>query len=382
MAYTIQDVFEAFNSYMRFSTNFPLELTLAVAVGNQFKHEQQVSLMLVGPPSSGKTEILMGLDQFNKAIFISSVTTNTFLSGFVAGKKDRRGDKSLLFRMANSGKNIIVIKDLTTILSMHPNVRDDIFSQIREVLDGRMSREFGTGERVDWRGKIGIISAVTPIIHEYRNFIALMGERFIYYEINYEDVPGDAVYFSLVNCNTDNRKRYIDVTSCFLNELTEQDIEDPIVRESHIQAIADLAKTLALMRGVVRRDHKHEVMGEPIVESPTRVANQMRFVLKALATLYGESVTRDEDVVKLKRLTKGNIPRNRLNILLAFEKSEAYTYTEIAEALSVKHTSSLYYKLQDMVLLELLCFDGKYYTVHPTIRSVLNTTGLLLDEFV
>src|SRR5262249_23758004 len=121
-----------------------VDVTLAVPAGNKLLKTDSLWLFLKGPPGSGKTEMmnaLKGLPEW--AMLVSNLTPAALISGFGDPTKDRTG-QSLLPQL--DGKTLIV-KDFTTILSMNPTARDEIFGILRDAYDGHASKNFGTGRR-------------------------------------------------------------------------------------------------------------------------------------------------------------------------------------------------------------------------------------------
>src|SRR5829696_3429780 len=66
--------------------------------------------LLVGPPSSGKTEIIDSLRLIEGAVSVSSLTKASLLSGRTGGAG------GLLLTHFNRGRGLLLVKDLTTVL--------------------------------------------------------------------------------------------------------------------------------------------------------------------------------------------------------------------------------------------------------------------------
>ena len=91
-------------------------------------------LQFVSPPSSGKTEILQSLTDCSEVCKLSSLTGQTFVSGF-KGK-----NSSLLERLDAQGLTFLLLKDFTTVLSLHRDARSEILGALREIYDGEYSK--------------------------------------------------------------------------------------------------------------------------------------------------------------------------------------------------------------------------------------------------
>ena len=150
---------------------------LAVAVANRFKGPP-VWLMIVAPPSSGKSDVIMGISSLRGALAISSVTSKTFASGMIP-RKDAKRPPSLLEWVQEDGKWLLTLKDFGTIQSLPPLQRNPIFGQLREIYDGKYDAYFGTSVDVAWSGKLALIVGATPAVDRLQKWSAELGERFV-----------------------------------------------------------------------------------------------------------------------------------------------------------------------------------------------------------
>ncbi len=75
--------------------------------------------------------------------------------------KSKEATGGLLRKLGDRG--IVVIKDVTSILSADRNTRACVLAALREIYDGFWERNVGTdgGRTLSWRGRITIVGAVT-----------------------------------------------------------------------------------------------------------------------------------------------------------------------------------------------------------------------------
>src|ERR1700733_1595092 len=132
-----------------------------------------VWLLIVGPPSGGKTEFLRMLNECPMVYPLSELTPRTLASGLLM--PDGR-DASLLLQV---NSKILVLKDLTTLLEMRRDDRQEVLAQLREIYDGRFTKAWGTGQRLDWSGRVGFIAGVTSVIDQHHQVMGMLGQRFI-----------------------------------------------------------------------------------------------------------------------------------------------------------------------------------------------------------
>jgi hypothetical protein len=160
-----------------------IDIVFAAYVGNKLGGDP-LWICIVGPPASGKTEIISSMDGYGSVFLLSSLTPNTFISGKELTSPNAR-NPSLLPLLG--GKTLLLIKDLTTIIMKHKDSKAEIFSQLREIYDGRFVKAFGTGKTEDWKGKFGILAGVTSVIDREFALNSLLGERFLYFRMHTRD---------------------------------------------------------------------------------------------------------------------------------------------------------------------------------------------------
>jgi hypothetical protein len=87
---------------------------------------------------------------------------------------------------ARGGRGILVIKDVTSILSTDRNVRSSILAALREVHDGRWERNVGSdgGQTLTWQGRIIVVGAVTTAWDTAHGVVSALGDRFILIRID------------------------------------------------------------------------------------------------------------------------------------------------------------------------------------------------------
>ena len=101
---------------------------------------------LIASPSMGKTETIDACHSVDDTYMLSSLTPQTLASGWdredewvkenlkgVKGFKNVKEDASLLWKLTDK---TVLMKDFTSVLTMHRDKRSEIFGQLREIYDG------------------------------------------------------------------------------------------------------------------------------------------------------------------------------------------------------------------------------------------------------
>ena len=155
-----------------------LDVVLATAAGERLDGDPPW-LLVVGGSGAAKTETLMPLAGAGAVVVSTLSGEAALLSG--TSKKDRAEHANGGLLRQIGGHGTLVIKDMTSILSMNRDTRASILGALREIYDGSWSRDVGTdgGQRLSWQGRLIVIGAVTSAWDAAYEVIATMGDRFL-----------------------------------------------------------------------------------------------------------------------------------------------------------------------------------------------------------
>jgi hypothetical protein len=336
-------------------------------------------LMLIGGSGSGKSEAINILGDINYCHQISMLTPNTLLSGAKKGKDGK--DPSLLTRLGKHG--VILMKDFTTIISMREDNRRDILAQIREVYDGELTKETGTGLSLSWRGKLNFIAGSTSSYYEKQKEIDSMGPRFIMYEIDELSNSGrkDFLRFARNNMNDIKSKRseLQSMARDAVEEILEKMPDDlPMLPEKIDNNLVDLADFVAKARTPVSRDFHGNITVVHFKELPGRLYSQvyrLGQMFLAIAQMNGrDEMDKDEEELLYKFLLN-SIPKQKRDVLYTLFKYKEATTKSIAHILNIQ-TESVKLWLSDLNALALtlrVSAGGKdFWYVSPENSALLS----------
>jgi len=313
-----------------------IKLLLSVYIANNLEGNP-VWLLFVSPPSSGKTELLLLLKKVENCRIISEITPQTLISGV---KTPEGKNTSLLLKLPKSPTPILLIKDFTTILELRAEKRSTILSQFRDIYDGYYTKAFGTGECINWEGKIGILGGVTQVWETYYSASQILGERFILYRINYTEKDKELVTLQALDNQKDIqgiRSQLEEEVKCFLDSLSNRNIITEFTREQK-ENIIKLANFVAKSRSQVMRDgYKREVNYIFDEEMPTRIAGQLIQLLKGLILIEDN---REENNRILRKVALDCIPERRRKILNLFlTEKKGFTLSHLSRLTKYPETT-------------------------------------------
>lgn len=299
-------------------------------------------MFLVGPSSSGKSEMIMSLTKTFGIVPISSLTPHTFISGLKRPGKET----SMLFKISEQygRQGIMTFKDFTSIITMHHEDRKEIMGQLREIFDGSLNRSFGTGDDIKWTGKVGMVSAVTDAIYRERQMYAKMGERFTMYKFITPDRKDVLRYANdeKMEQKQEDREKLKDAVANFLDKVVGTPVTIPKVPKFMEDEIIDLAEFTTRARSSVDRDYysqskEIEYVYDP--EGPTRFADQLKTIYKALVILNGGAL-QDLDQRIIYKIALDSIDQRCRRALQAAAKYTTITTPGLAILINLPTTST------------------------------------------
>lgn len=265
-----------------------------------------------------KTEVLRSL--VHARIFhLSNLTPKALISGL--GKEMCAGNEpSLLPRL--DGK-ILVVKDLTPLISGPSETLHSILGQLRDAYDGSAAMAFGTGETKTFKSRFGMLFGVTPIIESCWPVMAALGERFVYYR----SAPAERmlkVEAAMRNANQRElmRTELEDAAQLVLDQPAPPAILVPAEIQSKIAHMADF---VAIARTPVKRAGRtEEVLAEPAAEVGTRLAGQLIQLARGIAAARGSSVCKGSVLEVIRRVATSGIPSIRMRIIRELARTQSW----------------------------------------------------------
>jgi len=254
----------------------PLYVTMGAMAANMLTGVP-VWLLLVGPPSCGKTTMLNSLLGIPGVHDVSSVkTVGALLPGSPRRDRQRDSHGGLLKRIGSRG--CLVFKDFTTMLSMTQDNIKELMSAFREIYDGRWRRDVGTdgGRTLMWEGRLGLLGGSTETVDQQHALISEMGERMAFFRYPVSDGWGE----SRDSLNEEelevSRNELRELVTVFFDAL-DMGWAEATARRKYLQhewmRLATMAAVTARSRSTVyRHPYTREVELVPQPENPSRVA--------------------------------------------------------------------------------------------------------------
>ena len=246
-------------------------------------------LLIVGPPSSGKTEALDALSELPEYNAVSTFSE----AGLLSGSSTREGSSAtggLLMQLGERG--LIVASDFGTLLNEHGSTRNRLFACLREVFDGKFVRRLGTdgGKTFAWVGHAGFLGACTEAIDSSAVDLGLLGERFSHYRVPESTADDDFNACVVADENAGHqgeiRTERSRLVSDFFATLTIPDVLSPLSEDEQTRLVT-LATLGARCRSSVVRDGygSRDIELVPGHERSPRLYGQLRQLQAGLVVI-------------------------------------------------------------------------------------------------
>lgn len=316
-------------------------------------------LYFVGPPGSGKTELLLSLSEAGYCVYRSGLTPKSFISGAFGTS----GDPSLLPKL--NGRTF-VLKDATEILSMDQKDRALLFGMLRGAYDGVVQWSYGTDKIGEYKPvHFSMLAGVTHEIYGHADEQSVMGERFLKLDVS----PTPEESRSMVRAAIAGYGRTSDMAAalqtagtlfadaCMKRQKSYRN-ETPEWLRTQCELLGVLT---AWLRGSVRWSWQYGqkvLQYLPSIETGTRPALQFLKLSHALAIVDGKSEPDRETFGLVKRVAQDSARGMNLNILRVLladpeMRDTGYTAREVADEIGLPLTT-LNDRFQDMDILKLI----------------------------
>lgn len=277
---TLQDIYDSCRMALRVYDSCFVDLFLATYLSNKLP-DDPIWMFFIGSPSSGKSLFMRCVEDRDDFYPIDRVTPNTFISGspFYPGIAPELNGKVACFN------------DLGSILGMDPLKKQDIWSQMRGLYDGKISRAFGNKPPITYNDlHVTIIANTTPSIDNERSIFAELGSREIMYRLDdWTDEELDEIADNIDSGNsTDQIKDCLaEVVGRFLDNCSPGNVA-PLDGEikNRLKAYANF---ITYMRATCRYDrYTGDCINSPTRESWSRLYKSFQKLSKCLLSMDSE----------------------------------------------------------------------------------------------
>lgn len=335
-----EEVYDGYQKWLTFKDPTVIDLIFGSIFANRLPGHP-LWMLLVGPSSSGKSELIMSLEQAPKIYPVSTLTTKTLVSGTLG---PGGSDPSLAARIDGY---ILAIKDLTEILTMYSKDSEAIFSQLRNLWDGTAVKPFGTGTEKHYECKFGMLCGVTEAVDYAMADQAALGERYIRVPLYVDrsiDGERDIMWKAIDNANRRNKDKMQAELKEVANACLNWDFgyEPKVPNRVTIKMMA-LSQLISRLRTTVKRNpYNNDITEFASPEMPIRMLESLNKLLKGITIFRRKRVVGPEEYDLLKKVALICASRKR-NVILKYMyrmrgEKEGFTEGDFAKVTKLSAT--------------------------------------------
>jgi len=306
---------------------------LHVALAARAAHEldgEPVWVLTLSGSGNAKTEGLMPLGRteahtdddssFTKVRVVSEINgTPALLSGSPRKETAKDATGGLLEDLGMSG--VIILKDFTTILSMHREKRAETLAALREVYDGTWVRQVGTdgGKALRWDGKVTLIGATTSAYDSHHSVISAMGDRFALLRVDSESRAVRMAATKQARLNTGSeaamRQEMGEAVEAVIAGMDRAAADIDLETYEVLDLLADVVTNIRTTVEFDQRSRSAEVAHAP--EVGTRFGKMLVQIVRAGLAV---GMTPEEALALAQRVGRDSTPQIRVECLEALAK--------------------------------------------------------------
>lgn len=268
-------------------------------------------LLLISGSGNAKTETVQALDGIGAIVTSTISSCGALLSATAKRERSKDATGGLLRKLEPRG--VLVIKDVTSILSMSGDARAEVLGAFREVYDGRWSRNVGTdgGLTLEWAGRIAVVGAVTTAWDKAHAAIASMGDRFVLIRMDSTAGRQAAGRKAIGNTGSEEAMRR-ELAEAAAGVLAGVDTTPAEITEQETDVLLAAADLVTLARTGVEYDYRGDVIDAHAPEMPTRFAKQLAQVVRGGVAI---GIDRGQALRLAIRCARDSMPPLRLAII-------------------------------------------------------------------
>ena len=367
---SLADVHQVFSKWLGDEYDLDAIDAVAAAAASERLTGDPLWLLIISGPGAAKTETVQALSGAGAHVTSTIASEGALLSGSSKKSRVKNATGGLLRKIGSRG--LLVIKDVTSILSSDRNIRGSVLAAIREIYDGRWERNVGTdgGQTMTWVGRIIIIGAVTTAWDSAHSVVAAMGDRFVSLRIdsNSGRVQSGTRAMRNTGVEIEMRKELADAVGGLVAHASTDETK---LSDSEIEQLLKVADIVTMARTAVERDYRGEVAYGHAPEMPTRFAKQLAQMVRGGVAI---GMSREQAMTLAIRCARDSIPPLRLEILLDIAMNPDSDVTGVRKRITKPwHTTKR--ELDALHMLALLVCEEE--TVEPEVEGAKAKTKWL-----
>lgn len=369
-----------------------IKTVLAVSISVKLDLPASLWLMVIGVPSSAKTDLVNFLRNQNLAYFVDTLTQNPFASGYVAPEGKKSYDM-----LPQINNKCFIVKDYTTIFSLNNETVKKLLGELVSIYDGQFKKFSPTKGLKEYETHFSHIGCITPsALNRHTNYMNIIGPRFLFYRIPKLDEEKSKKGFEIAwqENRKETLKRIEKLVNQFINQTLEKLEKDTIevdFADDDIKLILErLAVFTSKSRGIVITkeqsfigDEDKEVTYNEVIdwqiEEPWRAFQQLKGLSIALSIINQTYKISQDEISILTQIVLSSMPVQRAEVLECFKTEKTLTASQLSQLTqkSIRTCQRLLKELQFLGILEAFTPGeslAKEYSIKQEYAELFHTT--------
>lgn len=382
---TLQMLYDCYGEYMHNEDPEMIDMALATSISQQVKSVgEKIWVIFVGPSSDGKTQLVSAFDDGGETVkIIKNFTPKTLVNGY----RDKKKCPDLAPKLR--GKTIL-IPEMASILTLHPNDKAAVWAQLRDLYDGVAGKQSGSGADVYYKDlDVSAMMCSTPAIDSQVLIHQSLGTRELIYRTKKKDPE------KIMGCVFDNVKsgqkaaeatNFSEMLHAFLKQHALPPIFD--IDKDIVNELQRYTTTLADMRATAEVDYTTGELNNFVYpEGPGRLHGQMLLLFFCLKSL-SDDYTDERAMNIIKHIVRSSSSQMRYKVLryMLLHKDEDIGRKKAAAALGVG-IKTVYREFNILTALDILKMtettpneNEPWKTIKKWVVNLDNTTAKHVGE--
>jgi len=371
---TLAEVHARFRKWLGDDYDIDIIDSVLAAAASQRLTGDPLWLLVISGSGNAKTETVQALAGAGAQVTSTIASEGALLSATPRRDKSKQATGGLLRKLGDHG--VLVVKDVTSILSADRNTRACVLAAIREIYDGRWERNVGTdgGRTLTWTGRITIVGAVTTAWDAAHAVVAAMGDRFVIIRADSKTGRAKSAKKAISNTGDESTMR-TQLARAVGGLIGNSSKDEHQFSDSEIDQLVKAANIVTWGRTGVERDYKGEVIGAHAPEMPTRFAKQLAQLVRGAVAIGMPA----DDAMRLAiRCARDSIPPLRREILLDIAANPGSRPRDVHRRVG-RPRATVRRELEALYMLRLLRCDETDEEHGGKLRTLLHYS--LADDF-
>lgn len=307
-----------------------LKLVLAVTASSVYANPVMIWLLLVGVPSSGKTEMVRLVKDADCTYYLDNLTQNAFVSGERSTKNNKVYDL-----LPCVDKKCLIIKDWTSIFSLDEKMTKKLLGDLVGIYDKEFTKFSSRRGNISYSSTFSQLGCITPsTLNKHTNYMNMVGPRFLCYSMPSVDSNNQQTSYDFIFSDRDRslvEKEARKYVSSYISQIIKKPLEIKTLSSEGKRYLRLAAELMSNCRGIVilqsasfkneeGNDVKYYEVSDIQIEEPWRALQQLIVLSRFLAFVVEKDEVGIDEFEIIKEVVISSMPADRSQALRMIQR--------------------------------------------------------------